>query len=157
MMLLVACGGSKKHHSDDEDSDEMDEEEEVADIDEGDDENAALFDLLYDINAKADYDYGDNALTKKGFHLKEKRPYDEYIDEYVFTYQHPDYGQVEMGWCGAVGFGLTLTTDSEQLAEQVFERAVSRGFKLEEGTDYMYSDGNCFIWKSNTGFWMYGR
>ena len=54
MMLLVACGGSKKHHSDDEDSDEMDEEEEVADIDEGDDENAALFDLLYDINAKAD-------------------------------------------------------------------------------------------------------
>ena len=159
MIGLVACGGNKKHYADDEDSYEMeeDEEEEVADIDEADDEGAALFDLLYDINAHADYDYADNALTENGFQLQKKRQYDEYIEEYVYTYQHPDYGQVEMGWFGAVGFGLTFTADSEQLAEEVFKQAESRGFKEEEGADYMYTDGKCFIWKSDTGFWMYGR
>ena len=161
MILLVACGGSgKKHHADDEDGDELEEEEEeelVADIAEADNEGAALFDLLYDINANADYAYTDQMLVENGFQLEKKELYDEGINEYVCTYNHPDYGQVVAGWFGAVGYGLTLTTDAEQLAEEVMEQAEERGFKMEEGTDYMYTDGKCWIWKNDTGFWMYGR
>jgi len=161
MTLLVACGGSgKKHHANDEDGDELeeeDEEEAVVDIAEADNEGAALFDLLYDINAHADYDYTDQVLVENGFRLEKKELYDEGINEYVCTYNHPDYGEVVAGWFGAVGYGLTLTTDAQQLAEEVMEQADERGFKLEDGTDYMYSDGKCWIWKNDTGFWMYGR
>ena len=146
------------------DVDELEEEDEVeavADIPEDNNEGTALFDLLYDINAHADYAYTDQALVKNGFKLEKKELYCEYenIKEYQYTYKHPDYGQVVAGWFGAVGYGLTLTTDSKQLAEEVMKRAEERGFKMEDGSDsdFMYSNGNCWIWKHNDYLWMYGR
>ena len=160
MLLLVACGGSGKNRdADDEDGDEQEEtgEEEVADMEEADINGADLFDLLYDINAKADYAYAEKKLAKNGFRLLEKKLYDEDIEEYVLTFEHPDVGQLEVGWFGAVGFGLTFTTDSKELAEEVFGQAEARGFTEVEGADYMFSDGKCFFWKNDTGLWMYGR
>ncbi len=154
--LLASCANGKKHQADAED---VEQEEEVADVSGADDKGAALFDLFYDLNAHADYAYTDKVLMKNGFGLEDKAMYDddEEVGEYVFTYVHPEYGKIEVGWQGVVGYGFNFTPGSMQLLRQMYKQADSRGFKLEEDSDSIFSDGTCFFWKNEDGMWMYGH
>lgn len=155
-VLVASCGG-KKHHSDDEDLDDEDEEEVSADPSEDISEGAALFNLFYGINTCADDAYAEEMLTKKGFRLEDKMLYDEELGKYVYTFVHPEYGKAEVGWQGAVGYGVLFTTESRPLLQQMSDQADRSGFRLDDGSDYIYTDGATFLWKNLDGIWMYGR
>lgn len=115
-----------------------------------------LFDMFYDINAHGSYTYAQKVMKNHGYRLIQKEDYGDGRN-YVLHYAVPGCETVEIGWQGAVGFGIKVSTSSATLGLQLQQRALRRGFRNMDGDETIKSDGKCFLWLSDSGFWMYGR